>query len=48
MGVGGRRGRVGWIFGGRVEFRLGLDGGIGLDWDGSLRCCYGLVMAGWV
>lgn len=60
MGVGGRGGRVGWIFGGRVELRLGLDGGIGLvrlvviglggglDWDGSLWCWYGLIMAGWV
>ena len=43
-----------------MELRLGLDGGIGLvrlvviglggglDWDGSLWCWYGLIMAGWV
>ena len=55
MGVGGRGEGVGWIFGGKEEFRLGLVGlvmiglGGGLDWDGEV--CGGwcwLVMAGWV
>ena len=32
MGVGGRGGGVGWIFGGRVKSRLSLDGGVGLGW----------------
>ena len=57
MGVGGRGEGVGWIFGGKEEFRLGLDGGVGFggtcdDWFGwrvglGWGSLRGLVLAGY-